>query len=67
MSDDQPLPHAPRRPARMADTFIGPEAGTIPSPTGFVLDGAIYALDGQPPPAVSRGWGTPPWMWWRRY
>jgi hypothetical protein len=59
--DDQPLPRWPRL-ARMADTFIGPEIGTIPTPSGYVIDGAVYGLEGQPPPATSKGWGNLSWL-----
>jgi hypothetical protein len=41
--------------------FLGRDTGgERPSPYGIVLDGAVYPLAGQPPVAVSKGWGRPP-------
>jgi len=28
------------------------------APSGVVIDGAVYPLQGQPPVAVSQGWGN---------
>jgi len=33
---------------------------------GVDLDGAHYALEGQPPVAVSKGWGNLSFMFWRK-
>jgi hypothetical protein len=33
-------------------------AGNPGIPSGVLIDGAIYALQGQPPVAVSHGWGN---------
>jgi hypothetical protein len=37
------------------------------TPSGIIIDGAWYALGGQPPIAVSHGWGLIGWarQWWR--
>lgn len=32
-------------------------------PYGIMIDGAIYPLGGQPPLAVSHGWGDMSWTW----
>lgn len=32
--------------------------------SGVVIDGAVYQLDGQPPLAVSHGWGNLSFMYW---
>jgi hypothetical protein len=37
--------------------YMGPEGG-LPTPTGIVVDGVVYPLAGQPPVAVSHGWGN---------
>jgi hypothetical protein len=36
------------------------------TPSGVIIDGAAYALEGQPPIAVSKGWGNMAWLLWRR-
>jgi hypothetical protein len=36
------------------------------SNTGVVIDGAAYPLAGEPPRAVSRGWGDMSWLYWPR-
>jgi hypothetical protein len=36
------------------------------TPSGVLIDGAIYSLAGQPPAAKSRGWGYMGWLFWRR-
>lgn len=61
MNSDQPLP--PVR-GKMRNTFIGPDrSGTS---GGLVIDGAVYALEGEPPVAASHGWGDLAWLRWRR-
>ena len=53
------------RPGAMPNgTFIG---GTtldpLPGvPSGVIIDGAYHALEGQPPTAVSKGWGDMSWL-----
>lgn len=32
------------------------------SPSGVVIDGAVYVLAGQPPVATSKGWGNMSWL-----
>jgi hypothetical protein len=34
-------------------------------PSGVVIDGAVYALGGQPPLATSQGWGDMSWVFCR--
>jgi hypothetical protein len=59
--DDQPLPRRDRR-GRMRDDFLSHETGW-PSPNGIMLaDGTRYGLEGQPPVAVSKGWGDLSWL-----
>jgi len=41
-------------------TFFGPENGDH-APSGIIVDGAACALQGQPPTAVSHGWGDMSW------
>jgi hypothetical protein len=31
-------------------------------PLGVVIDGVVYPLEGQPPVAVSHGWGDLSWL-----
>jgi len=31
-------------------------------PSGVVIDGAVYQLEGQPPVATSKGWGDMSWL-----
>ena len=58
MSDDQPLP--PGR-GGVRERFMTPEnAEHIPS--GIVVDGAVYPLEGQPPVATTHGWGNLSWL-----
>jgi hypothetical protein len=40
-----------------------------PRPTSFagvVIDNQVYPLAGEPPRAVSRGWGDLSWLYWPR-
>jgi hypothetical protein len=46
------------------ETFICPENGDH-IPSGIVVDGAVYPLEGQPPVARSHGWGDLSWLRWR--
>jgi hypothetical protein len=55
-----------RHPSMPCGDFIAGEAWVIPAAQGYVLDGAWYALDGQPPVAVSTGWGDLSWLVHRR-
>lgn len=32
-------------------------------PMGEVIDGVVYPLDGQPPPAVPHSWGDLGWLY----
>jgi hypothetical protein len=53
----------------VADPAMGPEAhppGTGPSPSGALVDGAVYPLDGQPPVAQGGNWGDMSWLAWTR-
>ena len=43
------------------ETYMEPEYGDG-LPYGIVIDGAHYALEGQPPTAVSKGWGDVGWL-----
>jgi hypothetical protein len=37
------------------------------TPSGVIIDGAVYQLAGQPPVATSKGWGNMSWLfWWRK-
>jgi hypothetical protein len=50
-----------RQSGRMIDDHLGQESGTgavCRTPTGVVIDGVAFPLAGQPPVAVSRGWGN---------
>jgi hypothetical protein len=62
LDDDQPLPPPVR--GRMHNSFIGHEAQQG-EPSGIVIDGAVYPLEGQPPIAVSHGWGDLTWLRWK--
>jgi hypothetical protein len=56
-----PRPGGGRKAGRMTDTYIGPEstvAGGTRTPSGIIIDGAVYQLAGQPPVARSHGWGN---------
>ena len=58
-----------RTEGRMRDTFMGPEehpAGGKPTPSGIVVDGVTHQLQGQPPVAVSHGWGDLSFLLFRR-
>jgi hypothetical protein len=58
------------RPGKMpGGTFIGGQSLVSPpsTPAGVVIDGAVYALEGEPPAATSKGWGDLGWLMWRRY
>jgi hypothetical protein len=59
---------AKRKPRMPAGDYLGSEAlqGAMPVPEGIVIDGAVYALDGQPPVARTDGWGSLSWLWQRR-
>jgi hypothetical protein len=32
------------------------------TPSGVLIDGAVYSLAGQPPAAKSKGWGNMSWI-----
>ena len=49
-----------------AATALGPEGPGPATATGVVVDGVLYPLAGQPPVAVSRGWGDLSFLRWRR-
>jgi hypothetical protein len=36
------------------------------SVAGVVIDGAVYPLAGEPPVAVTHGWGDLRWLYWPR-
>lgn len=59
------------RPGAMPDgtyTGGGPLSGYGGGPPdGVIIDGAYYALEGQPPTAASKGWGDMSWLIWHRY
>ena len=44
-------------------TPVNPEPSV---PSGVVIDGAVYPLEGQPPIAVSHGWGDLSFLFWRK-
>jgi hypothetical protein len=54
-----------RRPRNPGEVLTGPEAGQLTGepgvPAGIVIDGAVYGLDGQPPPARGGTWGDMGW------
>ena len=44
------------------ETYMGSELYGDGLPYGIVIDGAHYALEGQPPTATSKGWGDVGWL-----
>jgi hypothetical protein len=54
-----------RQPKMPAGDYISHEShppGSGPSASGIIIDGAVYALDGQPPVARGRSWGDLGWL-----
>lgn len=47
-------------------TFSGPVNPEPSVTSGVVIDGAVYQLEGQPPIAVSHGWGNLSFLRWRK-
>lgn len=44
---------------RLSPGYLHNRQGT---PSGAVIDGAAYQLEGEPPAAVSQGWGYMGWL-----
>jgi hypothetical protein len=55
-----------RAPSRGVETSAVPLTMRPSSLGGVVVDGAVYPLAGEPPRAVSHGWGDLSWMYWSR-
>jgi hypothetical protein len=53
--------------SKPGQTATVPVVPDLVPPLGVVIDGVVYALDGQPPMAVSHGWGDLSWLAWRWY
>jgi len=49
----------------MAGDFMWPERNGR-TPSGIMIDGVMYQLAGQPPAAVSHGWGDTAWRFFAR-
>jgi hypothetical protein len=45
---------------------IGGTRPGVTSQGGVVIDGVVYPLEGEPPVAVSKGWGDMGWTRFRR-
>ncbi|AYF26079.1 hypothetical protein CSH63_01090 [Micromonospora tulbaghiae] len=45
---------------RWRDEAVG-ASGTTAHPGGVLVDGVLWRLDGEPPRAVSKGWGDLSW------
>jgi hypothetical protein len=50
----------------MKDSFIGHEAGGKRTPSGVIVGGATFQLEGQPPVATTHGWGNLSFLFRRR-